>query len=66
MFARKKLWREAGQAFALAQFLHTIADEYVKASEEHVLPFANRLTGYVLTMSEDKTVELRQALKVIN
>ena len=64
VFARRKLWQEAGQAFALARMLHTIADEYVKASEQFVLPSANQLTRCVLTRSNEETVKLRRALKV--
>ena len=66
MFARQKLWQEAGQAFALARSLHTIADDYVKASEQYVLPSANQLTRFALPSSSRSAQQLLRELKVIS
>ena len=65
-FAQKKLWREAGEACLLAQCLHMMADEYVKASEQYVLPSANQLTRFALPSSSRSAQQLLRELKVIS
>ena len=65
-FAQKKLWREAGEACLLAQCLHLMADEYVKASEKFVLPSANQLTRFALPSSSRSAHQLLRELKVIS
>ena len=66
-FARELLWKDAGEACALAQCLHLVADEYVTASSQHLLTPINQLGRLMLPPDEGETEASRlQMLQVFS